>query len=83
MIREAIGATKIDLPLTDGSTISDAINQLSKLYPRIKGLILEETKLSEKYILLLNDKELTTNDALNNELFDGDVLTIIPPAGGG
>ena len=83
MIREAIGTKKINLSLADGSTIWEAIEQLIELYPRIGDLILEENKLSKKYILLLNDKELANIDITKKELFDSDVLTIIPPAGGG
>ncbi len=64
--------------------VIDVINYMIKMYPKIKDQIINQGKLIDNVSILLNGREYRyLSDGINTPLKDGDIVAIVPPAGGG
>jgi len=67
----------IELDLSEGATVQDAINELFNKFPIEEN---EKNLLWVAFVILLNNKIIQNT---STKLKNGDVLTIIPAAAGG
>lgn len=70
--REASGQNEVAIELPDGSTVSDAMAQLRKSFPRLEPAL-------GQAMLAVNHEYVGPDLQLN----DGDELGLIPPVSGG
>ncbi|AFZ70047.1 MoaD family protein [Caldisphaera lagunensis DSM 15908] len=62
----------------------DVINYMIENNPKIKDQIMSQGKLVDNVSILINGREYRYMDeGINTGLKDGDVIAIVPPAGGG
>ena len=81
-LRELAGVREITI---DASTVEEALNKLIERFGEEfkKELFVEDYKIRDEYLLLLNGKNFEFLDGLKTELNDNDVIAILPPVGGG
>ncbi len=78
------GSIKHELEVPNDSTIYDVIKIISKMYPRLeKELFRDDGGIRENYRIFLNGREVIHIGGLDTKVGDGDIVTIIPPVGGG
>jgi molybdopterin synthase sulfur carrier subunit len=62
----------------------DVISYIIDKYPELKNHIMNNGKLLDNLSILVNGREYRyIDEGLNLKLKDGDVIAIVPPAGGG
>lgn len=68
----------------DMANVGDAIGELERLYPGIKGRIRDETGEPRRFInLYVNGEDVRFLDGLATTLKTGDELSIVPAVAGG
>ncbi len=73
-----------DTVFVEGKTVKEAIENLIKKYPQLKGEIISENfSLKDDYIYLVNGRNIVFLQKENTPLSEKDKLTIFPPVGGG
>lgn len=87
-LREITGKREeiLDFPTAKTVTLSTVLKMLAKRYGKSFVEYVYESESGEvKGFLqfLVNGRSASTDNGLNTELDDGDVLAIIPPVGGG
>lgn len=77
-------SNEVTLELTEGSTVHDAINKLTNLYPGLSGEILQDSDKLRRFIQVrLNQVGVEHLSGLKTELSPKDDLLILPKLGGG
>jgi sulfur-carrier protein len=67
-----------------GSTVGQALKDLEKNFPGLKGRITDQQgKLNQFIIIFLNEHDIRFKKELDTPLYDGDVLAILPAIAGG
>ncbi|MCY3411180.1 MAG: MoaD family protein [Candidatus Heimdallarchaeota archaeon] len=81
MIREILNAKEIEIEITDNASINVLITVLLNSYPDLQNYVslVESTGI----LVIVNDKKMDFPDWENEKLKDGDVVVLVPPAGGG
>jgi len=85
-LREITGGKKEDKLRISGSTLTDLLKELTKLYGnRIRYALFDRelTHISPSIIIMINGREARHLKDLETNLVDGDEIVIVPPAGGG
>jgi len=85
-LRELTGGKKEDKLRISGSTLTDLLTELIKLYGnRIKEALFDRelTHINPSIIIMINGREARHLNDLKTSLVDGDDIVIVPPAGGG
>lgn len=80
------GMPAMDMVLTDGAAVSDALNGLVEIFgARIIGDDPEYSwRHSANYVVVLRNNDLLTQDSYaDTRLADGDVISLVPPLAGG
>lgn len=85
MLREATGKKREVIEVPVKSSVRDLMNLLVERYGHELGRhIYNEGKLVRDYLsFLLNGTNINSLEGFNTTLRDGDVLSILPPVGGG
>jgi molybdopterin synthase sulfur carrier subunit len=74
--------TEIELP--DNATVIDLIRTIDKaVSPNFSSVILDDGKLKDQYVVLINGRSIDFLHGLETRLNNGDEVTFLPPAGGG
>jgi len=74
--------TEIELP--DNATVMDLIKTIDKaVSPNFSSVILDDGKLKDQYVVLINGRSIDFLSGLGTRLNNGDEVTFLPPAGGG
>ncbi len=74
--------TEIELP--DNATVMDLIKTIDKaVSPNFSSVILDDGKLKDQYVVLINGRSIDFLGGLGTRLSNGDEVTFLPPAGGG
>jgi len=80
-IREKI---KIDYIELEADTFRKAIEILIKMHPLLKEEIIDDAfQLKNRYVYLVNGRNIVFLNGLDSKLKDGDKLAIFPPVAGG
>lgn len=86
MLRDLVGSREVEISVEENSTVQDVLILLSKK----RGKILEDRifdpetgKLKPDIRLLLNGQNIALLDGAKTEVKNRDVISILPPAGGG
>ena len=80
-LRDKVGK---DIVYINASNVREAITEILKLFPSLKGEIVDENgKLKDDYIYLVNGRNIVFLQNEDTPLKNGDKLTIFPPVGGG
>lgn len=80
-IREKIKTDHIEL---EADTFRKVIEILIKMYPLLEEEIIDdEFKLKDRYVYLVNGRNIVFLNGLDTKLKDGDKLAIFPPIAGG
>lgn len=82
--RAEIGDGLIVLDLPAGADIARAVNGLVDRYPHLRERILDpEGRIHRHVSALVNGRPVQFKQGFATLLADGDVLTLLPPVGGG
>ncbi len=69
---------------TDDSTdVEQALKKVARYYGEDFWKTLFEGGVSRNYLIMVNEKNVSADQGLKTILKDGDLLTIVPVAGGG
>lgn len=80
-IREKVKTDHIEL---EADTFKKVIEILIKLHPLLKEEIIDDDfKLKDRYVYLVNGRNIVFLNGLDSKLKDGDKLAIFPPVAGG
>lgn len=84
-LREIIGAREIRLALDEGATTKDLLRLLFEKYgSRLRRRIVDSGGTIHPYItILINGREISFLGGMETRLTEGDVISILPPVGGG
>jgi len=85
-LRDAVGGRTAVLPLMECTTVRHAIETLTSRHAKLVSLLYkdqEADELNDFYHILVNGKAIERQGGLDMELRDGDVISILPPVGGG
>lgn len=68
----------------EAKTVREAIEKLDAMFPGFKERLLDEKGDLRRFVnLYLNDEDIRFLKGIENELKDGDVLSIVPAIAGG
>ncbi len=74
----------INLQLSEGSKVLDALEKLIEQYPELDGEIFESPRQLRRFIQVrLNQKGVEHLSGLDTKIAEGDELLILPKLGGG
>jgi len=80
-LKEILG---FDTAYVEASNVKEAIEKLLREYPKLKYEIVDDNlNLKDRYIYLVNGRNIVFLQRENTPLKEGDRLTIFPPVGGG
>lgn len=84
-LKRIIGSSELVLKLRDEATIKDLIYVLVERYGGELGKLLSSEEVAGKrnVAIFVNGRLIDFIDGDNTRLSDGDVVSLIPPAGGG
>lgn len=71
-LAQAIGTDRITIELSNGATVSDALNELAQKHESI-------AQMRNSLAVAINEQYCNANTVIN----DGDTLALIPPVSGG
>ncbi|WP_069808185.1 MoaD/ThiS family protein [Vulcanisaeta thermophila] len=82
LVYDMVGKLKVDVELPCGSTVSDLIRVIDRtVKPRFSESVINNGRLSEKFLILINGRSIDHLDGLDTRLKDGDEVTILPHCG--
>jgi len=84
-LRHASGNDTINLPCSEGASILDVIDEISKEEPALRRSLLDEhlETPTPKALILVNGQEISVLKGLKTTLKDGDELVFVPVVHGG
>lgn len=83
-LRDLMGVSAIDLPLTERTTIGHVLHRLVASYPPLgKKLWDDEGKLAGFVTVLLNGRSVEYLQGLETPVAGDDSISLFPPVGGG
>lgn len=84
-LKEVIGVREITLAVDEGSTVKDLMRLLLEKYgSRLKERIVDSSGTIYPHLtILINGREISFLGGMETRLTEGDVISILPPAGGG
>ncbi|MBC7219933.1 MoaD family protein [Candidatus Bipolaricaulota bacterium] len=82
--RAEIGDGPVFLDLPSGADVAGAVTALVERYPQLRERIFDpEGRIHRHVAALVNGTSIQFKRGLATPLSDGDVLTLLPPVGGG
>ncbi|QAA77368.1 MAG: hypothetical protein BIP78_1604 [Candidatus Bipolaricaulis sibiricus] len=82
--RAEIGEGPVSLDLPSGADIAAAVGALVERYPHLRGRIYgSDGRIGRHVSALVNGTSIQFKQGLATPLSHGDVLTLLPPVGGG
>ena len=85
-LREAVGERAVKIPFSDGLTVKLALETLVKQNSNLLELLYQDKdnkKLNDFYHILVNGMAIERQDGLDTKLNENDIISILPPVGGG
>ncbi len=77
--REAAGTKEVEIEVPDGSKVLDVVRELTDRFPKLKDMLLKESRIKEDYHIVKGGRWLKESDLL----MDGDQIALFPMVGGG
>ena len=81
-VRDFIGRKQDELEI-DSINLIDMIKKIRGRLGPLSELMLEGDTIKDVFIILVNGKAVKIKDSKNIIIRDGDVVSILPPVGGG
>ncbi|MEM4617099.1 MAG: ubiquitin-like small modifier protein 1 [Archaeoglobaceae archaeon] len=78
LFRELAGVSEIEV---EGRNLREILENLTKRFPKLRGVFFEDQKLKEFVQIMVNGKNARGN--LDFEVSDRDLIAIFPPVSGG
>jgi len=82
-LRDPLGGPEVELAVSDGASVSDALAALEAEYPGLAGNLLEDGEIPSTVTVLRNGRRVPATDPESVDLVDGDELVLAPPVTGG
>jgi MoaD family protein len=84
-LRQVVGGKTVEIPLHDGATVRDLVEELTSRYPDLRPMLLDEKdNLHRQVHLFVNGRDaFYLPAALATPLTSTDTIDIFPPVGGG
>ena len=85
-LREAVGERAVKVPFSDGMTVELALETLVAQHSKLIELLYQDKnkqKLNDFFHILVNGMAIERQDGLETKLKEKDVISILPPVGGG
>jgi molybdopterin synthase sulfur carrier subunit len=80
-LRNLVGAKSVD---ADGRTVAELLDNLDANYPGFKSQISDQNGGLHRFVnIYLNDEDIRYLNALDTQLKEGDVISILPALAGG
>jgi MoaD family protein len=80
-LRNLVGAKSVD---SNGATVDELLKNLESKYPGFKSQISDADGGLHRFVnIYLNDEDIRYLNALDTQLKDGDVVSILPALAGG
>ena len=81
LARKIVGQPEIELELLVGSTYENLVIRLGELYPGLVGIFIDESgkKFLSSNMLIINDNLNLPVMMMDEQITDGDLLTLISP----
>ena len=85
MLREAAGTRREELELPEGSIFGDLMDVVVDKYgPVFRRYVFDDDGRERDYLsFMVNGVSVHSREGFDTPLADGDVVTILPPVGGG
>ncbi|OWJ54174.1 hypothetical protein Pdsh_10035 [Pyrodictium delaneyi] len=80
---EAAGTRELEVDLPEGATVLDLAKLLEEKFPKLRGELVEDGRISEEARVLINGRNIEWLEKEKTKLHDGDVVAFFPPAAGG
>ncbi len=82
--RQELGGHPLQLELPQGADVGQAVAQLVALYPQLRERMYDaQGRIARHISALVNGVSIQFKQGFATPLKDGDVLTLLPPVGGG
>ncbi len=82
--REEMGGSPVMLELAEGADVADVVRALVARYPSLEGKIMDGDGLPQRHIsALVNGVSIQFLRGFRTSVNAGDVVTLLPPVGGG
>jgi molybdopterin synthase sulfur carrier subunit len=83
-LRDLLGQAKLNVPVTDATTVGDVLEDLARTYPMLEGKLWDANHNLTGYVtILLNGRSVEYLKGLATAVTDADTLALFPPVGGG
>lgn len=82
-LRDPLGRPEVELAVSKGAAVSDALAALEAEYPGLSGKLLDDGEIPSTVTVLRNGRRVPATDPETVELADGDELVLAPPVTGG
>ena len=82
--REAAGKDRVELEVSSGATCGQALRELARREPEVGALFFTgEGHLRDHLHVFINGRNVASLNGLETPLSEGDVVSFLPPIGGG
>jgi len=79
LLREITGERQLTLDIEDGATLKDVMEKLADKYGKgLETKILEENRISDDALVILNGKSIRVADVRSLVMVNGDSLALAP-----
>jgi len=79
-LRLALGKRSLDMEMSEGATVADVMERMRTLTgPEVESMIVGGPEGGYRLVVLVNDRRTQADRALH----EGDVVSLLPPLGGG
>ena len=82
-IAEIAGDRVVDVDVSAGDTVGDALDELLATHPALRDRILEDGTVADHINVLHNGRNVYHEDGLETTVDTGDELALFPPVSGG
>jgi molybdopterin synthase sulfur carrier subunit len=82
-LRDPLGSPEVELAVSEGASVADALAALETEYSGLAGELLEDGEISSTVTVLRNGRRVPATDPESVGLTDGDELVLAPPVTGG
>ena len=83
ILRRAAGFAEEEVRLPGGSSVRDALHQLSETRAGLRSLLFTSEGDVASHVVVFRNRRLVTHDEFETQLVDGDELKLFPAVSGG